>query len=63
LTEKLTLEEVLYTLYIMFSGYEILWSKFGKIPIKLKYCFVTDNGEVRVWHNSDFKSNEISENN
>jgi hypothetical protein len=58
LEEKLSLPETLYCLHSLFTGYEVLLSKLGKLKAKLEFCFVTGEGEVRAWFNRDFKSNE-----
>lgn len=58
LEEKLNLEETLYSLHCLFTGYEVLFSKLGKLKISPSYCFVTMEGEVRAWLSADFKSNE-----
>lgn len=57
LEERLSLEETLYALFCLFSGYEVLFSKLSKLKAKLFYCFLTLEGEVRTWFNRDFKSN------
>lgn len=58
LEERLSLPETLYSLHSLFTGYEVLLNRLGKLNVKLDFCFVTAEGEVRAWFNRDFKSNE-----
>lgn len=39
----------------------MLLAKAGRIRADLDCCFVTRQGELRVWLNPDYKSNEIPE--
>lgn len=61
LRERLGLGEVLYVLQAMLSGYEVLLAKTGRVRADLNCCFVTREGEVRIWFNRDYKSNELEE--
>lgn len=59
LEERLSLQEILYCLHCLFSGYEILFGKLGQLKVSPQCCFVTLEGEVRAWMNRDFKINEL----
>lgn len=59
LEERLSLQEILYSLHCLFSGYEILFGKLGQLKVSPQCCFVTLEGEVRAWMNRDFKINEL----
>lgn len=61
IAERLSLQEVLYVLQVMFSGYETLLAKLGKCRADLSCCFVTQEGEARIWFSQDYKSNELEE--
>jgi hypothetical protein len=61
LVERLSLQQVLYVLQAMFSGYETLLGKIGRCRADLRSCFVTGEGEVRVWLGPDYRSNELEE--
>lgn len=51
----------MYVLQAMLNGYEVLLAKAGRIRTELECCFVTVEGEVRIWFNRDYKSNELEE--
>jgi hypothetical protein len=57
LAERLTLQQVLYVLLAMFGGFETLLGKLGRCRADLLSCFVTKEGEVRVWLGPDYRSN------
>jgi hypothetical protein len=61
LAERLNLQQVLYVLQAMFAGYETLLGKLGRCRADLHSCFVTREGEVRVWLGPDHRSNELEE--
>lgn len=50
---SLTMEENLYTLNTLLSGYEKIYRKFGFAFLHEKCCFLTKAGEVRAWINMD----------
>lgn len=51
--KSLTIEENLYTLNSLLSGYEKIYRKFGFAFLHEKCCFITKGGEVRAWINMD----------
>ena len=61
LRERLGLAETLYALKAPLVGYEVLLSKVGRVRAEAECCFVTREGEVRVWINRDHRSNEAEE--
>ena len=49
-------------LQVMLNGYDMIFNKLGKCKVELSCCFVTlEEGEVRIWLNENYKSNEIEE--
>lgn len=59
LAERLTLQQVLYVLLAMLGGFETLLGKLGRCRADLHSCFVTREGEVRVWLGPDYRSNDL----
>jgi hypothetical protein len=59
LAECLTLEESLYTLDILLRGYQTIFEKIGRTLVALECCFLTVDGEVRSWINSNFMTNDL----
>jgi hypothetical protein len=53
MVNSLTIEENLYTLNTLLSGYEKIYRKFGYAFLHEKCCFITKTGEVRAWINMD----------
>jgi hypothetical protein len=58
---RLGLGETLYALQAMLGGYEVLLGKVGRVRAEAECCFVTKEGEVRVWISRDCRSNETDE--
>ena len=45
----------------MLNGYQKLEHKVGPFPVSERQVLIDDNGEVRVWINTDFSKNHPEE--
>lgn len=47
--DSLTMEENIYVLIVLLTGYEKIYKKIGRACVHLTCCFITHTGEVRAW--------------
>lgn len=52
------MEENVYALNTLLSGYENIHRKLGEICVNERCCFITEEGELRTWINPDATLNQ-----